>query len=78
MTKFKITVINTGGTFNKIYNHINGKLEVPKDNLALEEIINYSYNIDFDIKNIISKDSLDMTELDRKELAKTIQECNKE
>jgi len=75
MIKSKITVINTGGTFNKIYNCINGKLEVPKDNLALEEIIKYSYNIDFDVKNIISKDSLDITDLDRKELVETIQKC---
>ncbi len=34
-----VTIINTGGTFNKRYNPIKGQLEVPKDNKALEKII---------------------------------------
>ncbi len=34
MIKSKITVINTGGTFNKRYNPITGELEVPKDSIA--------------------------------------------
>lgn len=74
MKKSKITLINTGGTFNKRYNPLNGNLEVPKDSLALEEIIKYCYNIDFEILNIISKDSLDMNDEDRKELVKSIKE----
>ena len=64
MTKSKITVINTGGTFNKRYNPLSGELEVPKDSLALDEIIGYCYNIDFDVLNVISKDSLDMSDAD--------------
>lgn len=74
MTKSKITVINTGGTFNKRYNPINGELEVPKDSLALEEILIFCHNIDFEIINIISKDSLDMNDFDRELLVKTIKE----
>ena len=50
----KITVLNTGGTFNKVYNPIKGELEVPKDNIALDEIISNCFNIDFEIKNVIS------------------------
>ncbi len=61
----KITVINTGGTFNKRYNPKKGSLEVPNDNVALDKIIKVCYNIEFEIKNIISKDSLDMTDEDR-------------
>ncbi|WP_198305371.1 asparaginase domain-containing protein [Arcobacter vandammei] len=72
MTKSKITVINTGGTFNKIYNPINGELEVSKDNKALDEILSFCYNIDFEIINIISKDSLDMNNQDRELIVKTI------
>ncbi|HJE02343.1 L-asparaginase 2 precursor [Aliarcobacter thereius] len=75
MTKFKITVINTGGTFNKRYNPITGELEVPKDALALQEIINYSYNTEFEVISIISKDSLEMNENDRELITKTIQNC---
>ena len=74
MTKSKITVINTGGTFNKRYNPLTGELEVPKDSLALDEIISYCYNIDFDVLNIISKDSLEMNDDDRELIVKTIQD----
>ena len=75
MTKSKITVINTGGTFNKRYNRITGELEVPKDSIALDEIISYCYNIDFEVLNIISKDSLEMSDVDRELIVKTIKNC---
>lgn len=75
MTKSKITVINTGGTFNKRYNPILGELEVPKDSIALDEIISYCYNIDFEVLNIISKDSLEMNDVDRELIVKTIKNC---
>ncbi len=61
----RITIINTGGTFNKRYNPIKGQLEVPTDNIALDKIVASCHNIEFEIKNIISKDSLDMTDEDR-------------
>lgn len=61
----KITVLNTGGTFNKRYNPLTGNLDVPSDNLALDKIIKSCPNISFDIKNIVSKDSLDFTQEDR-------------
>ena len=67
-----ITVLNTGGTFNKRYNPIKGELEVPSDNIALEKIIKNCHNIDFDIKNIVSKDSLEFTDLDRKTILENI------
>ncbi len=68
----KITIINTGGTFNKIYNPIKGQLEVPKDDKSLEKILKNCFNIEYEIKNIISKDSLDMTDDDREELCEAI------
>ena len=61
----RITVLNTGGTFNKRYNPLTGNLDVPSDNIALDKIIKSCPNISFDIKNIISKDSLDFTQEDR-------------
>ena len=66
----KIVILNIGGTFNKRYNLFNGKLNVPKDNLAIEEILNsvYKSNKKPIIDGIIYKDSLDMTYKDRKKL----------
>jgi L-asparaginase len=61
----KITVLNTGGTFNKRYNPLTGNLDVPNDNIALDKIIKSCPNISFDVKNIVSKDSLDFTQEDR-------------
>lgn len=78
MTKSKITVINTGGTFNKRYNPITGELEVPKDCIALDDIISYCYNIDFDVLNIISKDSLEMSDDDRELIVRTIKNIKNE
>ncbi len=68
----KITIINTGGTFNKRYNPIKGELEVPNDNIALEKIISSCHNIEFEIKNIISKDSLDMDDNDRQTIVDVV------
>ena len=69
----KITVLNTGGTFNKRYNPIKGQLEVPNDNIALDKIIKFCFNVKFDIKNIVSKDSLEFTQEDRETILKEIQ-----
>lgn len=68
----KITVLNTGGTFNKRYNPIKGQLEVPTDNIALDKIVKSCHNIEFDIKNIVSKDSLEFTQEDREIILETI------
>jgi L-asparaginase len=68
----KITVLNTGGTFNKRYNPISGQLEVPSDNIALDKIVKSCFNIEFEIKNIVSKDSLDFTQEDRETILENI------
>lgn len=68
----KITVLNTGGTFNKRYNPIKGQLEVPTDNIALDKIVKSCHNVEFDIKNIVSKDSLEFTQEDRETILETI------
>ena len=68
----KITVLNTGGTFNKRYNPISGQLEVPTDNIALDKIVKSCFNIEFEIRNIVSKDSLDFTQEDRETVLENI------
>jgi len=69
-----IEIINTGGTFNKRYNPLNGELEVPNDCLAVKDILEKSLvQTKYKITQIISKDSLEFTKEDRKLLLKTIQ-----
>ncbi len=68
----EILIINTGGTFNKRYNPLKGELQVPKDSLALEGILKYFYNLKYKVGNIIHKDSLDMDDDDRQEIASVI------
>ena len=74
----KITIINTGGTFNKVYNPISGELDISNDNKSIEKIISYCHNIEFEIQNIISKDSLDIDDKDRQEIVDNILQTNNE
>ena len=69
--KKKILLISTGGTFNKHYNPLNGKLEIDIRSLALEEI-SKRWLCKFETVNIIGKDSLDITNEDRLLLLATI------
>lgn len=66
-------ILNSGGTFNKKYNKLNGELEVPYDNSAIEKILQ-SLDFKFDIAGVIYKDSLEMDLNDRKTLARVIME----
>jgi len=68
-----INIINTGGTFNKDYDEINGKLIVNKTNKYIKQIINKSKIHNINIKGMIYKDSLDITNDDRQKLLNYIQ-----
>jgi len=71
-----LTVINTGGTFSKVYDPTKGELEISEDLVSMiKEINNVTYldrNINFDIYGIIGKDSLYMTDEDRGDLTNFI------
>lgn len=67
----KILIINTGGTFNKIYNPLSGNLDIDAKGTALEFMAK-RWLTTFKVINIIGKDSLDMTDKDRDKIAKTI------
>ncbi|WP_309497107.1 asparaginase domain-containing protein [Sulfurovum sp.] len=71
----KVLIINTGGTFNKVYNPINGLLEIDTQGHALRSITS-KWNCEIEIKDIIGKDSLDMSNHDRLELLATISQSN--
>ena len=73
----KILIIDTGGTFNKIYNPLNGQLEMDTTNQALNAL-SKAWLINLNIINIIGKDSLDMTDEDRFLISQTIRESSSE
>jgi len=66
-----ILCISTGGTFNKIYNPLNGTLEIDKRSNAVREI-GTRWLYEFELLSIIGKDSLEMTDSDRALLLATI------
>lgn len=68
----KILILNTGGTFNKIYEKTTGNLKIYEDNKAIKKILKRSSIDHIEIEGLIFKDSLDMTNDDRQELSKKI------
>jgi len=67
----KIVIISTGGTFNKVYDPLNGELVIDEKSKALEEIAS-KWLCKFEIINITGKDSLHITNQDRLLLLATI------
>ena len=65
-------IINTGGTFNKYYDPILGNLSVKQDDGIIKTILSSFYNLDYQLKGIIYKDSLEMNDNDRKKILKII------
>jgi L-asparaginase len=68
----RIAVLSTGGTFNKIYNPRTGELEIDPEAKALRAIAE-KWLCTFELHTLIHKDSLEMTETDREELARKIE-----
>ena len=73
----KILVINTGGTFNKVYNPLTGNLDIEPTGQALHDIAKH-WLTELNIVNIIGKDSLDINNDDRETIVKTIKVHNKQ
>ena len=76
----KILILNTGGTFNKKYNQINGKLEVYKGSYYINELLDdiYKTNKQPKIKTIMNKDSLEIKTLHRRLLVENINQSKEE
>ena len=73
MIKEKILILVTGGTFDKEYNEITGKLFFNQSHI--KEMLDLGRcKIEVDIKNLMLKDSLDMDENDREQI---LQACLK-
>ena len=73
----KILLISTGGTFNKVYDPLKGELIIDGTSSTLEEIAS-KWLCEFEIINIIAKDSLEMNSQDRLELLATISQSEYE
>ena len=72
MSKYKkILIISTGGTFNKEYLPKEGALRVDESSKAVYDIAS-KWLCEFEVLNIIGKDSLEMNSQDRLELLATI------
>lgn len=71
----KITFIQTGGTIDKDYPKTVGSYAFEIGNPAVEKILKKTNpNFDFEIISVLRKDSLDITDNDRKEI---FEACNK-
>ena len=70
--KKNILILNTGGTFCKVYNELNGTLIVPKDNKSIKSIVKHTKLSDIFIDGLIHKDSLEINKYDRDKLVEYI------
>ena len=66
-------IINTGGTFNKVYDDISGENKIR--NVSIPMFFK-KWKIEYNMVEIINKDSLDFTKKDRKLLLETINNSN--
>ena len=72
-----LLIIDTGGTFNKYYNPLNGELEVDQKGDALKDLLKRWLCSKIETTHIIGKDSLQMTNQDRFELLSSINQTTK-
>jgi L-asparaginase len=75
--KNSILIINTGGTFNKVYDPLSGELKIDKNANALKDIMKKCM-FPLHVINIIGKDSLEMSSHDRLELLATVHQAKEE
>ncbi len=74
-----LLIISTGGTINKAYDEISGELCVQNDEAVAKALcIHAKANMDVQIKSIIHKDSLEMTDDDRDLLTSEIANASEE
>jgi L-asparaginase len=73
----RLAIFSTGGTFNKVYNPLTGALEIDASSRAIETIME-KWLCRFELHNLIHKDSLDLDDADREELAQAILASDRE
>ncbi len=73
----KILILSTGGTFNKIYDPLTGKLTIDSEAQAIHHILKL-WQADYAIETLIDKDSLDMDAQDRHALLVAVRQAEAE
>jgi len=69
-----ISIIVTGGTFDKEYNELNGSLFFKETHVSDMLLLGRS-KVDLEVKTLMLIDSLDMTDLHRKEIVDACNSC---
>jgi L-asparaginase len=64
-------ILNTGGTFNKVYDPVRGELVVPQNDAAVVSVLQ-AMRLKIPVEGLIYKDSLEMNENDRAMLCERI------
>ncbi|MEF3191963.1 MAG: asparaginase domain-containing protein [Campylobacterales bacterium] len=67
-----IAIINTGGTFTKRYDPIQGELIVPQGEEGIQELLASQSNLAYRLVGVVHKDSLQMNDADREEIVKVV------
>ena len=67
MSKEKIIILATGGTFDKVYYDTLSDYQIG-DPQAVRVLEQARVNFDYSVETLISKDSLDMTDADRQQI----------
>jgi len=75
--KKDILIVNTGGTFNKEYNPVSGDNVIDPSGFAITDLFD-KWLCNYKVINIIGKDSLEFTDLDRDILKDTIDNCDED
>lgn len=71
----KIRLLATGGTFDKVYNELDGSLIFRETHLN-EILENVKYKVDYEIETLMMVDSLDMKDEHRKKILERCNSCS--
>ena len=72
-----ILLLSTGGTFNKVYDPIRGRLVVDSRSTPLLRLLDH-WQADYPVRNLLGKDSLEMDDRDRHVLLEAIRDAREE
>ena len=77
--RFRVIVVDTGGTFNKRYRPIDGALAVEEGSVAARAILDSAHeNVEIDWLQPVCKDSLEMTDTDREKVVVALSQALKQ
>lgn len=69
-----IKIITTGGTIDKVYDHLNGELTFTESNVP-EMLKQARCTLDIKVQNLLMKDSLHMGDDDRENILQACKKC---